>query len=481
MNKKELSDIVGKENVFDEEKTLEEYSFDMSLLPPRKPFFVVKPRDANETLEIVKLANKTKTPLIPVSSGPPHFRGDTVPAFGGVVVDLSRMNKIRFVDRLDRVAMIEPGVRFAELQSALEKEGMKLPIPLCPRSTKSVIGSFLEREPPIISKYNLDYGYPLLCAEVIFGTGDLFRTGESAGPGTPEERMEAGWRHKYPPEPQTELLRTIQGSQGSLGIVTWATVKCEVLPTIQRPHLAFGPLEDLLEFGHRLVRLRLCDELFILNAKNMASIMGVERPTTALPPWMLFFCLAGYNYFPEEKVEYEEKEARRMARELAIEIRDSVSGISASEVLRMISEPSEVPYWKVREKGNCQDIYFISSYYDVSKLVSLATRSLREKGLSEIGIYIQPVSQGHGHHCELNLFYEGEDPAERERVKEAYLSLSAALMQEGAFFSRPYDLIAEMVYSRDPITRQALKRVKGVFDPNDVLNPGKTVSPEVKG
>jgi hypothetical protein len=475
MERGELIDIVGKENVFDDPETLEEHSRDMSLVPTRKPFFVVRPGDANEVQGIVKLANKTKTPLIPVSSGPPHFRGDTVPSFSGVVMDLSRMDKIRFVDRLDRVAMIEPGVRFAELQSALEKEGMKLPAPLCPRSTKSVIGSFLEREPPTIPKYHLDHGYPLLCAEVIFGTGDLFRTGEAAGPGEPEDRMEAGWRHKYPSEPQTELLRTIQGSQGSLGIVTWATVKCEVKPTVQRPYFALGSLDDLLEFGYRLVRLRLCDELFILNARDMGPMMGAEPEA-----WALFFCLSGYNYFPEEKVEYEEEDARRMARELSVEVRDSVCGISAEGALKTATSPSIDPYWKVREKGNCQDIYFLSSFYNISRSINSATRALNEKGIFDIGVYIQPICQGHGHHCELSLFYDGEDMVEREKVKDAYLSLITVLMQEGAFFSRPYDLIADMVYSRDQVTKQALKRVKGVFDPNDVLNPGKIVPPEVR-
>jgi len=120
-------------------------------------------------------------PLIPVSSGPPHFQGDTIPSQGGVVVDLSRMKRIIRVNRRNRVAMVEPGVTFAELQPELEKEVLRLPMPLCPRRSKSAVGNCLEREPTTIPKYQWDISDPLLCTEVVFGSGDLFRTGEAAG------------------------------------------------------------------------------------------------------------------------------------------------------------------------------------------------------------------------------------------------------------------------------------------------------------
>ena len=62
------------------------------------------------------MANETQTPLIPVSSGAPHFRGDTVPSVAGsIIVDLSKMKKIINIDRPRRVAMVEPGVTFGEL------------------------------------------------------------------------------------------------------------------------------------------------------------------------------------------------------------------------------------------------------------------------------------------------------------------------------------------------------------------------------
>ncbi|MFW6113730.1 MAG: FAD-binding oxidoreductase, partial [Actinomycetota bacterium] len=233
----ELEDIVGAENVETGADELKAYSGDLSFTPPRKPACVVRPADADQVREIVALANRLDFPLVPVSSGPPHMRGDTVPVMGGVVVDLGRMNGIIKIDRPDRVAMVEPGVRFGELQEALAGEGLRLPMPLCPRATKSVIGSCLEREPHTVPKYHLDVSEPLLCTEVVFGSGDVFHTGEASGPGSIQQQWDAGRRQKSPMGFQTDIYRIIQGSQGTMGIVTWATLRCEVMPNLEKPFM----------------------------------------------------------------------------------------------------------------------------------------------------------------------------------------------------------------------------------------------------
>ena len=154
IEKRKLVKIVGTANVSYERAVLDEYSGDMSFVNRVKPECVVKPANTGEVQKIINLANETLTPLVPVSSGLPHFRGDTVPGTGGaVIIDLSGMKKIINVDRARRVAMVEPGVTFGELIPAVKKEGLRLNMPLLPRKTKSVIGSMLEREPVTMPKY----------------------------------------------------------------------------------------------------------------------------------------------------------------------------------------------------------------------------------------------------------------------------------------------------------------------------------------
>ena len=80
IEKAQLVKIVNEDRIHDADSVLNEYSHDMSLVNPLKPALVVKPKNAEQITDIVKLAKDTRTPLIPVSSGSPHFRGDTVPS-----------------------------------------------------------------------------------------------------------------------------------------------------------------------------------------------------------------------------------------------------------------------------------------------------------------------------------------------------------------------------------------------------------------
>ena len=77
-HKNELIKIVGSSNVFNDPAILENYSKDSSFCNPMKPRLLVKANNVNEVQKIVKWANKTNTPLIPVSSGPPHYKSDTI-------------------------------------------------------------------------------------------------------------------------------------------------------------------------------------------------------------------------------------------------------------------------------------------------------------------------------------------------------------------------------------------------------------------
>ena len=92
---------------------------------------------------------------------------------------------------------------------------------------------------------------------------------------------------------------------------------------------------------------------------------------------------------------------------------------------------------------------------------------------SDVGVYIQPIVQGTGYHCEFNLFYDPKNPRELNRVKELSTSATKNLMAKGAFFSRPYGESAGMILNRDAATVAVLNKFKKIFDPNNVMNPGK--------
>lgn len=480
---KELSEIVSNNNILDSVEVLEEYSRDSSFVSRVRPKCIVKPGNADQILSLVKWANETRTPLVPVSSGAPHFRGDTIPGTGGaVIVDMSEMKKVVRVDRENRVAMVEPGITFSELIAQIEQVGLRLNMPLLPRKSKSIIGSMLEREPVIMPLYQWDAQDPLSCIEVIFGTGDVFRTGGAAGPGTLEDQWRTKQAQVNPTGPgQTDFARVVQGAQGTMGIVSWATVRCEAMPTIQEPFLAGSESsEKLSEFIYRLLRLKLVDECLMLNNSNLSAIMANSHEEygnlkNALPSWLLFFSMAGYQYFPEERLAYQKKDMEETAQQIGIEPVKAISGISAYKLLKTLEKPAEDPYWKLRHTGACQDIFFITTLDQVQKFVQVMYNIAEQYGYptSDIGIYIQPMVQGTSCHCEFNLFYDPTSKKESDKVRELYARAGFALMNAGAFFSRPYGALTDTVYRRDGETTVALKKVKRIFDPNNIMNPGK--------
>ncbi len=482
--KEELIKILGKDNVSDAPEELVKYAKDESFVHPINPQCVVKPSNTDQVQKLVKWANKTLTPLVPVSSGTPHFRGDTVPSIGGaVIVDLSRMKKIVRIDAEHRIAMVEPGVTFGELIPAARKEGLRLNMPLLPRASKSVLGSMLEREPVIMPKYHWDISDPLACTEVIYATGDLFRTGSAAGPGSLDEQWKAGAAQNEAAGPiQADFLRLIQGAQGSMGIVTWATLRCEHSPIIEEPYLVgSSKLNDLLEYTYWLIRNRVADDCLLLNDSNLARILTKEWPEEyekikeTLPPWVLFFTISGPKYFPEEKISYLKVDMRALAQSLKLEPLRAIGKASAFEILKILHEPSEEPYWKLRGKGSCYDIFFITIYDKLSELVDLMN-SLAVKfdyPVSDMGIYLQPIVQGVNFHCEFNLFFDSNNSVEKDKIENLSNTAFNALSMGGAFFSRPYGPWADMAYRRDAETTIALRKVKGIFDPNNIMNPGK--------
>ena len=483
MEQAALVKAIGAERISRDQAELDGFSKDISFANRVRPASLVKPKTAADVQKILKFANETKTPLVPVSSGPPHFRGDTVPSVGGaVIVDLSGMKKIMFVDRDRRLAMVEPGVTFGQFIPQATKQGLRLNMPLLPRASKSVVGSILEREPVVMPKYQWDISDPLACAGLYFGTGDEFRTGQAAGPGTIEEQWKVGGMQKAPYGPGTASWhRLIQGAQGTLGIVTWVSMRCELLPALEESFVVGSSnLDELLEMAHWLIRLRMVNECFILNDTNLATMFAKtpgERDSVraGLPPWTLFYTIAGYEYFPEDRVASQIKDATEITQRLGIEPARTVGELAANQILKAAQQPSSDPYWKLRPKGACQDVLYLTVREKLAGQIGAMADLAQQAGYatSDLGVYIQPIVQGTSHHCEFNLFYDPASGRERNRVQALATAAVQALMARGAFFSRPYGENAGMIVNRDSATTSVLHTFKKIFDPNNVMNPGK--------
>jgi hypothetical protein len=468
--------------VFDDPAILEEYSSDLSFVSGARPRFVVKPENAAQVRVIVKWANETGTPLVPVSSGGPHFRGDTLPGIGGaVVVDMSGMKRIIKIHDVDRVALIEPGVTYGELQAELQKHGLTTYLPLRPRATKAVVGALLERDPITQPNYHWDSLDPMLCAEIVLGTGDMIRTGEAAGPDTIEEQWEIGKSQMAPFGPgQYDQSRLLSGAQGTIGLATWASVKCRPLAEQARAFfVASGTAEPLIEAVYQILRQRIGNHCFIVNALNFACLLEQEPAEIAalaaqLPAWILVQTFEASGELAADKLEYQEADFRDILAAQGLEAVDQLGGVKAADVQNLLSEPSEDP-WKLRRKGGVQEVFFQTTLDKTPSYAGTIGDAATACGFdsSNVGVYIQPTSQGVSCHCEFDLYFDPKRGVEVDAARALLKKGSEDLIREGAFFNRPYGDWAKLAYAQAATTTILHRKVKGIFDPNGVLNPGK--------
>lgn len=477
--KSELAKIVGKEYVKDSVDECEKYSCDFSLLPPGMPEAVVWPGSSEEVGKIVTWANEKNIPVVPVSSRV-HFYGSAIPKQGGVVVDLSRMDKILEIDTENRLVRFEAGVTWKKLTKELEKKGMRAIMPLLPHGDRSVLTDSLEREVPTNTVY--DYGEPTQSLEVVWPTGELFRCGSASVNGFPDSKS----RGANPSGPGLDFYRFVQGAQGTMGVVTWISLKAESIPKMDK--IYFAPVEDLpyaIEFLYRILPRRIGQECLLLNNTDLAAIVAdkgadFDKLRAELPPWSLILVTSGLVRRPEEKLAYEDNFIKTVLKNEfpKLPLGDNLPGFPGlgRKLLPMLRKPwpTNVPYWKSRVRGAFENLFFITRPVQVPVYLEIMEMVASKFGypMADVGNYIQPIEHNRACQVEFTFFYDPENEDERALVAAMHQEAALAMMAEGAFFSRPYGNLAPVVFDRAAGYTMALKRVKNVFDPKNIMNPG---------
>jgi hypothetical protein len=126
-------------------------------------------------------------------------------------------------------------------------------------------------------------------------------------------------------------------------------------------------------------------------------------------------------------------------------------------------------------RGHCLSLFFLTTLDRAPGLVDtfmdLAGKHAVEK--ESIGLYIQPVVQNHACHVELMCPFAPGVSSAIEPMRKLEKESVMRLAESGAFFSRPYGSASDVVFKQNPLNYEVLRKVKGIFDPNRVLNNGK--------
>jgi FAD/FMN-containing dehydrogenase len=354
-------------------------------------------------------------------------------------------------------------VTYAELEPALAAQGLRIPRPLLPRANKSVIASLLERQPTTIPRLNYSLPEPLRVCGVVWGTGDVSFTGEAGmGPLSLEAQWNAGLAQVNQQGPlSTDLMRLLTGAQGTMGIVVWASIKCQLLPAARKRFVVSAPrMEELVEFCRKVERLKLGDEALMLNNVRLGAAMN--RPAGDFPSWSVLLGACGAALYPQEKLDLQEKELRGVATEFGLHL--NIAETQTAALLDGFSQPS--PRY---------DLFFLCTLDAVPGFVESMFGLARELGYGadRIGVYVQPQHQGVSQHVEFGIPYDATDSRDRAAAERLFTAASEKLIAQGAYFSRPYGHWADLVYSRDATATRVLRTVKRIVDPNNVMNPGK--------
>jgi len=207
---KKLKRLCGKENVLYHKQDLYLYHYDASM-ETGYPDAVVFPRSRDEIQALVSLLSDAGVPYIPRGSAT-NLAGGTVAPEGGIIIELSRMNRILEIDIPNQVAVVEPGVYNLDLQNALAPYGYFFAPDPASQKVSTLGGNVaMNAGGPHCLKYGVTVNH-VLGAEMVLPNGELLQVGGKAGQA-----------------PGFDLLGIINGSEGTLGIVTRLFLK--ILPS----------------------------------------------------------------------------------------------------------------------------------------------------------------------------------------------------------------------------------------------------------
>ena len=225
-----LEEVVGRDWVFTSEDDLAPYRDSFSAVwgtpEERLAAAAVAPATVEQVQAIVRIANRHRIPLFPISTGKNFGYGGPSPNLtGSVVVDLKRMNRVLEVDEERNFALVEAGVSYFDLYRHIQERGLKVWLDCPDPGWGSPVGNSLERGIGYTTPFYRDHFGASCGMEVVLASGELMRTGMGALPGA---RTWQDYRYGFGPDPAGLF------AQGNFGIVTKMGIRLMPRPEYYR-------------------------------------------------------------------------------------------------------------------------------------------------------------------------------------------------------------------------------------------------------
>lgn len=447
----ELTAILGAERVLSGRAQQRVYDCDAYTVDKATPSVIVLPETTEQVAAVVRLCNRLEVPFIPRGAGT-GLSGGTTALFGGVVIATVRMNRILSTDLINRRMVAQAGCINLHLTKAVAHEGLHYAPDPSSQGACTVGGNVAENSGgPHTLKYGVTTNH-ITGLKMVMPDGEIIELG-----GETEDT------------PGYDLVGFVVGSEGTLGIVTEVTLRLTPLPQSYRTLLAIfdtvddctQTVSDIIAAGMLPGALEMIDQL-ILQAIEDAFHLGFPKDAGAV----LIIELDGF----EAGLETDAARAREICQK------------NRAREIRQAATPEErAKLWMARKKGIGAAGRLAPSIVTQDGVIPRSKLPVVLREIAQIaqryGIRICNIfhaGDGNLHPCVL---FDDRDPEEVKRVVSAGEEILHLCVKVGGSITGEHGIGVEKINAMpllfSPEDLDCMERLRRVFNPNNLCNPGK--------
>lgn len=451
-----LENIVGQSFVFDDEATRNQYGHDETEAYVFPPNVVVKPSTAIEIAEIIKVANRFKIPVVPIG-GRTGLSGGALSVQGGIGLSMERFNKILSIDEQNLQVITEPGVITQVLREAVAEKGLFYPVDPSSMGSCFIGGNVAENSGGARAvKYGVTKDY-VLNLEVVLPTGEIIWTGANT------LKNSTGYN----------LTQLMVGSEGTLGIITKIVLK--LLPEQKHNVLMLVPFYNAEEA---------CEAVSAVFRAGIipSALEFMERDAI---DWTLQF-VEGLNVHVKKDIQAHllievDGNYPEILMAEAEKIMTVVEQFRIDDILFADTEDEKKALWKMR-RSVAEAVKANSVYKEEDTVVPRYELPKLLEGIKSIGKKYGFQSVCYGHAGDGNLHvniikgnmtdenWKIDVPKGIREIFELTVALNGTLSGEHGIGYVQKDFM-DIAFTKPHL--ELMERLKYVFDPNGILNPGK--------
>ncbi|MCF6290193.1 MAG: FAD-binding protein [Desulfobacterales bacterium] len=450
--RKKLATIVGQRHLTFAPEDIVCYAYDSTGLE-YPPAAVAFPGTTAEVAAIMRLASEARFPVVPRGAGT-GMSGGSLAVAGGLVLAMSRFNRILEIDPENRVATVEPGVITGEFQNAVKKQGLYYPPDPASLNFCSMGGNVAEcAGGPSAVKYGVTRDY-VLGLEAVLPNGTVLETGVRTAKGV------VGY----------DLTRLLVGSEGTLGVVTRIMVRLLSLPAAKETFLVLAPtlfrattlVTTILQKGFLPCTLEYMDRTAI---RTVAPMLAEPLP-------------AGTGALLLVEVDGDKEDVAGQGRRL-MEFLDSRPDLLA---VRRAATAGEVDALWAARRAISPSLFQLKPHKISEDVVVPRNRiadlvDFVETLAAELDLVILTFGHAGDGNIHVNIMLDRENSDELSHARTAKKRLFVRVLELGGTLSGEHGVgVTKADYvdmELDPVSLAVMRRIKQVFDPHNILNPGK--------